>query len=140
MPLTTDPIVIDAPKITINAVDYLCASRAVSLIPKDKMADVSTWCNPGGERPSTTVWTLDVEILLSFGAVGTGTWNTLNAIAKTSVVCTVAPDDGAIAVTNPTATFNIFVPTPPFMMGKIGEAMPFNLTAVVIGQPVFTTV
>ena len=78
MPLA-DPVTLETPVITIDSVDYVCAARMVRLVPKDKMADVSTFCNPGGERPSSTTWTLDVEILLSFGAVSTGTWNTLNA-------------------------------------------------------------
>lgn len=138
MPLA-DPVVLETPVITINSVDYVCAARSVSLIPSDMKADVKTFCNPGGERPSSTTWTLDVEILLSFGAVSTGTWNTLNAIRKTRVTCTVKYDDGATAITNPLATFDIYVPSIPFVNGKIGDAMPITLTAVVIGEPVFTT-
>ena len=138
MPLA-DPVVLETPVITINAVDYVCAARSVRLIPSDMKADVKTFCNPGGERPSSTTWTLDVELLLSFGAVSTGTWNTLNAIRKLRKTCTVKYDDGATAETNPLATFDIYVPTIPFMDGKIGDSMPVTITAIVIGEPVFTT-
>lgn len=134
-----DGVTLESPVITINAVDYVCAARSVRLIPTDKKADISTFCNPGGERPSSTTWVLDVELLLSYGAVGTGSWNTLNAIRKTRVTCTVKYDDGATAVGNPLATFDIYVPTIPFVDGKIGDSMPITLTATVIGEPVFTT-
>ena len=138
MPLA-DPVVLESPVITIDSVDYVCAARSVSLIPSDMKADVSTFCNPGGERPSSPTWELEVELLLSSGAVSTGTWNTLNAIRKLRKTCTVKYDDAATAVTNPLATFDIYVPTIPFVNGKIGDAMPITLTAVVIGEPVFTT-
>lgn len=138
MPLA-DGVVLETPVITINAVDYVCAARKVSLIPTDNMADIKSFCNPAGERPASTKWVLDVELLLSYGAVGTGSWNTLNAIRKTKVACTVKYSSAATAVSNPIATFDIYVPSIPFVDGTIGSSMPFTLTAVVVGEPVFAT-
>jgi len=138
MPLA-DPVTLENPVLTIDGVDYVCAARSASLIPTDMKADVKTFCNPGGERPSSTTWTFDMEVLLSFGAVNTGTWNTLNAIRKMRKTCTVKYDDAATAVGNPLATFDIYVPSIPFVNGKIGDSMLVTLTAVVIGEPVFTT-
>lgn len=51
-----DPTVIVDPKISINGVDYVCASKKVSLIPEDSEVDVETFCNPGGTRPGSTSW------------------------------------------------------------------------------------
>lgn len=134
-----DPIVIEAPSIIIDGVEFECASRTVNLIPKDKMADVATFCNPGGERPGSTTWTMDVEILLSFGATPDGTWTKLHAMRKQKKTIVVKPDQGAVAPTNPSATFSGYIPSIPFMQGKIGESMPFTLTVVAIGDPVFAT-
>ena len=133
-----DGVVLETPVITIDAVDYVCAARMVSLIPTDNMGDIKSFCNPAGERPASTKWVLDVELLLSYGAVGTGSWNTLNAIRKTKVTCTVKYSSGTTLITNPLATFDIYVPSIPFIKGGIGESMPITLTAVVVGEPVFT--
>ena len=133
-----DGFVYEDPSIMIDAFEYKCGTRGASLTPEDKTVDISTWCNPGGERPASTKWTLDIEVVLSYGTPD-GTWNKLNALRKLKKTVILKPASTAALPANPSATFDIYVPSIPFMDGKIGAAGVFMLTAVAVGEPVFAT-
>lgn len=137
-----DPILYDDPSLVIDGQEYACVMKSTSLVPNEVMADVATVCNPSGERPlvSHTTYTLDAQLLLSFGAAGAagaGSWNTLNAIAGLRKTVVLKNKSSAVGADNPSATFDIYVPRIPFMAGQLGQAMPFQLTAKSIGTPVF---
>lgn len=137
MPSVTlsDPFVVDDPSIFIDGQEYKCAARAASLIPTPKMASTETFCNPGGERPAGVTWTFDVTLLLSYGT--TGTEKLLRTIVGQKKVVVLKPKDAAVSASNPTATFDIYIPPIPFMTSTIGEAQEFTLTATTVGAPVF---
>ena len=100
-----DPTVIVDPKISINGVDYVCASKKVSLSPEDSEVDVETFCNPGGTRPGSTSWKCSIDIKLSYTeGADTGSWNTLHALRKTKVEVIVSPKSAVASAGNPTAT------------------------------------
>lgn len=146
MPSVTlaDAFVYEDPSLVIDGQEYKCAMKSTSLIPNEQMVDIATVCNPSGERPITAnvTYTLDAQLLLSFGAPGAngaGTWNTLNAIAGQKKTVVLKPASSAVSASNPSATFDIYVPRVPFMDGSIASAMVFNLTAKSIGTPVFAT-
>jgi hypothetical protein len=125
------------PFITIAATDRVCFFGRIALVPDQMMADTETFCDPGGERPSTIKWTLELEGKLSYDT--DGAWNILRALQGTKVAFVVKPTDGATAVTNPSATFNAWVPAMPFMDANVGDSAPFTLTCPVVGQPTFAT-
>lgn len=137
MPSVTlsDPFVVDDPSIFIDGQEYKCAARAASLIPTPKMASTETFCNPGGERPAGVTWTFDVTLLLSYGV--TGTEKLLRTIVGQKKVVVLKPKDGATSPSNPSATFDIYIPPVPFLNASIGEAQEFTLTATTVGAPVF---
>lgn len=140
MPSVTlaDPFVVEDPSIMIDGQEYKCAARAASLIPEQKRINVETFCNPGGERPAAKVaWTFDVTLLLSYGAAGTRTL--LSAIQGQKKTVVLKPADAAVAVGNPSATFEIYIPPVPFMVGTIGEAQEFQMTVMTVGAPVVAT-
>jgi hypothetical protein len=122
--------------------ELICHARRVALVPEDEMADVETFCNPGGEAPSTTTWTLTIEALQSFGPEGAnpGLWDTLRPLAKTQQTVVVKPLDGAAGPTNPSATMTVWVPSIPFIDSAIGEATTFDIEFRVVGEPVFAIV
>jgi hypothetical protein len=138
-----DPFVVVDPKITIDSIDFKCASRMVSLIPEDNEADIETFCNPGGTRPGSTNWTCSIEVVLSYGVDASdsvdGSWNQLNAMRKQKKTIVVGPSDDTIGTDNPTATFSAYIPSIPFMDGTIGEAQTFTLELSSVGDPVFAT-
>lgn len=125
------------PSILVGAVQLKCLSSKVSLIPTDNFVDVETFCNPGGEAPSTTTWVMSATIVQSFGA--DGAWNLLNPLAGTTVTIVLKPDDSAIGVGNPTATFSAYVPSIPFVDSEVGEATRYDLEFKLVGGPVYTT-
>lgn len=133
-----DVYTMDDPSILLGATELKCHASKVALIPTDNFVDVSTFCNAGGEKPSTTTWELTVTIKQSFAA--DGAWNLLNALPRGSTQTLVLkPDDAAVAVGNPSATCSVYMPSVPFVDSEIGEASEFDLTFKVIGQPVFAT-
>lgn len=131
------------PSVVIGAseIELICHARRVALVPTDEMADVETFCNPGGEAPSTTTWVLTIEALQSFGPETTnpGLWETLHTMAKTKQTVVVKPADTAVGPTNPSATMEVWVPSIPFLDSGIGEATTFDVEFKVIGEPVFAT-
>src|SRR5688500_16265709 len=129
MPVATPYRAIN-PSVTIGTVpiEIICHARRVALVPEDEMADVETFCNPGGEAPSTTSWVLTIEALQSFGPDGAdaGLWDTLRPLAKTEQTVVVKPSSAAVGPTNPSATMTVWVPSIPFIDSGIGEATTFD--------------
>ena len=68
-----------------------------------------------------------------------GSWNALHALRKTKPAVVVKPADTTVAVTNPSASFSMRIPSIPFVDAAIGEATIFTLTCPVVGEPVFAT-
>lgn len=135
-----DPTVIVDPKISINGVDYVCASKKVSLIPEDSEVDVETFCNPGGTRPGPTSWKCSIDLKLSYTAgADTGSWNTLHALRKTKVVVIVSPKSAVASAGNPTATFDAYIPSIPLLDAEVGGVTEYTLELSSVGEPVFTT-
>lgn len=135
-----DPTVITDPKITIDGVDYVCASKKVALVPEDSEVDVETFCNPGGTRPGSTSWKCSVDLKLSYTeGSDTGSWNTLHALRKTKVAVVVAPKDGVASTGNPTATFNAYIPSIPLIDAEVGGVTEYTLELSSVGEPVFAT-
>lgn len=132
-----DPVVISDPQISIDGVDYKCASSKVSLIPTDSQVDISTFCNPGGTRPGTTAWACSVDLLLSYtDGTDTGSWNTLHALRKTKVPIIIAPASGMASASNPTATFDAYIPSIPLVDAEIGGTVKYTLALSSVGEPV----
>lgn len=137
MPITADVHVIEKPSITIGGVEINCAAGSVALVPTDKMADIETFCNPGGERPTATNWVIDIDAKLSYGTGTTALWQQIKAMAKTKQTVVIKPGDAAVSASNPSATVSAWVPSIPFINGAIGEATKFTLTMPCVGEPVF---
>ena len=126
------------PEITIGTSDIKCHVRKIKLTPEQKYADVETFCNPGGQIPTTATWTLELELLQSFGT--DGIWNILRPLQGTQQTIVVYPGTGTTpAVANPEATFDAWIPNLPFLDASPGSTMPFSLTLSVIGVPIFAT-
>lgn len=125
------------PSVTIGGTDRICMFSRVALIPEQMMADTETFCDPGGERPSTVKWTLELEGKMSYDT--DGSWNVLRALSGTKVAIVVKPADTTVAATNPSASFNAWIPAMPFVDATVGESAPFTLTCPVVGQPTFAT-
>lgn len=125
------------PSVSIGGTDYVCFFNSVSLIPNQMMADIETFCDAGGERPGKVAWTFSGEVKQSFDTAGS--WNVLRALAGTKVAFIVKPTDAAVAVTNPSATFNAWIPAIPFLDSANGEATTYTLECRVQGTPTFAT-
>lgn len=126
------------PEIKIGTTDVKCHVRKLSLLPEQQFADVSTFCNPGGEIPTTAVWTCTMDVLQSFDT--DGAWNILHAMEGTSQEIVVYPGTGTTAaVANPEATFDAYIPAIPFLEVEPGGTHVYTLTLKVIGTPVFAT-
>ena len=132
-----DPHVWEDPSVTIGATEMICKFRKVTLTPEDNMADIETFCTPGDEKPSSTRWTFEAEVILDYDTAGS--WNALHALRKTKPTVVVKPADTAVAVTIPSASFSMRIPSIPFVDAAIGEATIFTLTCPVVGEPVFAT-
>lgn len=125
------------PSVTIGGTDYICFFNSISLVPEQTMADIETFCDPNGERPSKVSWMFSGEVKQSFDTAGS--WNVLRALSGTKVAFVVKPTDTTVAVTNPSATFNAWIPAIPFLDSANGEATTFTLECKVSGQPIFAT-
>lgn len=133
-----DPYRAVLPEITIDTVDFKCHARKLSLLPDQKFEDVSTFCNPGGQIPTTATWKCTLEMLQSFGI--NGAWNQLRALSGTLQTIVVYPGAGTTAaVTNPEATFDAWIPSIPFLDATPGSTMTYTLELQVEGEPVFAT-
>lgn len=136
-----DPYVAIVSGTSVEA-DLSCHLRSVSLTPTDSEADVETACNPGGVAPGTTTWTLELEVLQSFGpdaSTNPGLFETLSAYAKSRKDFVVKPTDSTTSNTNPQAAFKAWVPSIPFYVARVGQSSPLTLTFRVEGDVAFTT-
>ena len=134
-----DPILLVQPLISINSVDMVCYARSVKATASDDMQDIATFCTPNAQRPGSTTWDIEIEWALSYDTAGTDVFNTLLAIAKTSVAVSIRPATGVIGVTNPQMDFSAYIPTPSFIDGGIGESQMTTMTLRPNDDPVFTT-
>ena len=90
-----------SPSILIDAVEYKCMARTVSLEPGD-------WINFCEQE-----WTFTAELELGYG---TGeSWTLLEALQNGTAAVVLKPEDATAAITNPSASFTIRVPAVPFM-------------------------
>lgn len=139
--MVATPYIFRDPSLTVNGTELKCHIRKISLVPEDSMADVETVCNPGGEAPSTTTWVAEIEALQSFGPEGAepGFWDTMLPLAKTKADFVLKPRDTTVGPTNPSATFEAWVPSIPFMDSAIGESTVLTLEFKLIGEPIFAT-
>jgi len=126
------------PSIMIGTTDVTCHANKIVLTPDQKYESASTFCNPGGEVPTTAVWTCSLDILQSFDI--DGAWNILTVLQGTKATFVVLPGTSAVAaVTNPEATFDAWIPALPFLDVEAGATMTYTIEMKVEGQPVFAT-
>lgn len=112
------------PSIDIGGTEFKCMSRSVELVP----GDFRNFC----ERE----WMCTVEVELTYGAAES--WTVLDAFRDTTQTVVVSPSDGAVAASNPSATFTANIPAIPFMSGATrGERQTFILELVSDSEPVF---
>ena len=118
--------IIRKPSISIGGTEFKCMSRTVELVP----GDFHTFC----ERE----WTTSVEIEIDYG---TGeSWTVLNGFQDTVQTVIISPSDGAVSVSNPSATFSAEIPAVPFMSGATrNERQTFTLELMSEDEPVFAT-
>jgi hypothetical protein len=137
MPAAT-PYIARRPQVTIGGADLDCHMRKASLLPEDDEVDVATFCNPKGRAPGATGWTLEIDVLQSFGDGLTtdGLYDQLAPLAKTRVAFTLemdkltGPDEE-----NPHFTGFVYVPSIPVLDSTIGDKSEFTLTFYVDGEP-----
>ena len=115
-----------APSILIDAVEYKCFARSVSLEPGDYI----NFCEQE--------WTFSAELELGYGAAET--WNLLNANADTVVNVVLKPEDDTVSATNPSASFSIRMPSVGFMTSSTrGDRQVMTLEERTEAVPVFAT-
>lgn len=129
--------------LTSPSIDLSCLARTVSLIPTQTTVDISSQCSPGATAPGTTTWTFTAEFLNSFDATdaaGDGLWNQLQAIAGNLIEVTLTPADATVDSTNPSATFDMYMPEIPFLnVTTLGDKTLVPVTATTVGAPTFAT-
>jgi hypothetical protein len=113
------------PSILIDSVEYRAKAGSVKLEPGDY------------HNFSEEEFTFEADIQLDYAVAGS--WNLLYALAGTLVDVVLKPDSASVAVTNPTATFQIRMPSPTFMDGARGDRQSFALSAMTEEVPVFAT-
>ena len=134
------------PSILIDGVEFQCIAHGVQILADDDEIDISTFCNPKGTRPGATDWTVNIMLRLNYGIVATaagvtataGTWNTLNAWRKLSKEVVIKPADAAVALGNPSFTFDAYIPTISALDSEVAgsEAQTIELVLSPIGDPV----
>ena len=113
-----------SPSILINAIEYKCRARSVSLEPGDYI----NFCEQE--------WTFSAEIELGYGVAAS--WNVLRVLSDTIVPVVLKPEDAVVGAGNPTATFTMRMPSIPFMPDTArGDRMTFTLEGVTELAPVF---
>ena len=114
------------PDIKIGTNDFTCHANKIAITPDQQYKPASTFCNPGGEIPTTSVWTCELNIL--------------HGLQGTKQTFAVYPGQGVVAaVTNPEATFEAYIPAIPFLDVEAGETMTYTVELKVLGEPVFAT-
>ena len=117
------PFVVTDPKLTIDGVDYKCATRAVELVPDQIMVNIGGYCAPRATRPGSTKWSCNVELMLGYNdGTDDGTFEELLAIAGTLVTCVVGPSSGAVSASNPSFTFESYIPAIPKLMAELDQS------------------
>ncbi len=142
-----DPITIEDPSVVIDSIEFKCAARSAMLDADDDEVSIATFCNPKGTRPGATDWTAEFTLALTYGDSAQpatdddGTWNQLNAMRKQKKTVVIKPSDGAVTDQNPSATFEAYIPTIPFIDGEVAatDSQEFDLVLSPIGDPVFAT-
>lgn len=124
------------PEISIGGTDIKCHASKLTLTPDQQYESASTFCNPGGEIPTTATWTCEIDVLQSFGV--DGAWNLLHGLRGTQQTFLVYPGTGTTASPeNPGAQFDAYVPAIPFLDVEPGKTMTYTLEFKAIGEPVF---
>lgn len=130
-----EPYIARNPGLTIGGETIECHMRKVSLLPEDSEVDTATFCKPGRRAQGTTLWTLEIDVLQSFGADASpgpatdGLYDVLAPLAKTSVAYSLEMDkDAAVGPDNPTFTGTVNVPSIPVIDAQIGDKSEFTLT------------
>lgn len=114
-----------APSILINSVEYKCKARSVSLTPGDYI----NFCEQE--------WTFAAEIEMNYGT--SESWNLLSALADTTVAVVLKPEDATVAVGNPSASFQIRMPSIPFMTGTTrGDRQVIPIEVITEAEPAFS--
>ncbi len=115
------------PSILLNAVEYQCKIRSVSLEPGEHI----NYCEQE--------WTFSAEIELGYGAAES--WTLLNALRDTIVPVVLKPEDAVVGATNPSATFQIRMPAVPFITSAPkNDRMTFTLESTTEAEPVFAVI
>ena len=115
-----------SPSILVNAVEYKCRARSVSLEPTG--VDLN-FCEEE--------YAFMAEIELGYGTAES--WNVLNALSDTIVPVVLKPEDAVVSDTNPSATFSIRMPSIPFMPSTArGDRMVITIEAMTEAEPVTT--
>lgn len=125
-------------QVTIGSNDLDCVMRKVALTPEDTEIDTATFCSPGDREYGTTMWTLELDVLQSFGdggATNDGLHDMLAPLEKSVAACTLMTDKAVTPATpaKPHFTFEVSVPTIPIIDAEIGEKSEFSLTFPVVG-------
>lgn len=137
-----EPYIARNPGLTIGGETIECHLRKVSLTPEDSDVDTATFCKPGRRSVGTTVWTMEIDVLQSFGADASpgpatdGLDDILRPLAKTMQTYSLEMDkDAAIGPDNPTFTGTLQVPSIPVIDSAIGDKSEFTLTLRVNEDP-----
>lgn len=124
------------PSVVIGTVESICHFSQVTLVPEVTWTDVETYCNPGGEAPGRTRWLGNMRVRMSYGAGSA--WEFFSARANQIEDFVIMPADGSVTADNPSATFEAYIGTLPFIPDhEIGASATFDLEFRVIGEPVF---
>lgn len=134
---TPTPMLIVAPRLTIQAADWSVAASKVRLVPESVSGDISTYSNPGGEEEAYVTWMFEADLKQSYGT--DSTWTDLSALVGTVVTVEVAPADAVASGSNPIATVTFKMPHVPFIDADLGNATEWTLSSKVRGAPVFAT-
>ena len=115
-----------SPSILIDSVEYKCFARSVSLEPSDYI----NFCEQE--------WTFSAELELGYGSAEV--WNLLEANSDSVVSVVLKPEDATVSATNPSATFEIRMPSVAFMTSSSrGDRQVMTLEERTEGVPVFAT-
>lgn len=144
MTITAAPFRLDNPSFVIDhdaavgsaAVQLKCAGRNLSAVPDFDFEDVETFCNPKGEAPGAATWTINLEVINSYGAAGL--WNQILPLAGQLVKFAFLPA-GAVTIgaENPEMSGNCYVPYPTFVDAGVRKFTTYTLEFKVSGTPLF---
>jgi hypothetical protein len=136
--MVANAFIYDRPTVLFGTDDITCHLQMVTLIPDVSVADVETYCNPGGEAPGQIKWAGVLRVRMSYGDEGSWNfWQTLDP--ATPVEMTIMPsDDTAIASSNPEATLDAYVwPIAFIPEHEVGGSATYDVEFRAIGEPAF---